>query len=109
MKRYEALFILNTAGKEEGIDELIQGISAEIESAGGKIEAVQKMEKKSFARVADKKATAGFYVNYVFQCEKEQAAELPGRFKMNDNVFRILISHSPAPKPEPEQEPAPAA
>ena len=56
MKRYEGLFILNTAGKEEGIKDTIDKISAEISSAGGKVETVQKMDKKTFARVADKKA-----------------------------------------------------
>ena len=34
MKRYEGLFILNTAGKEEGIKELMDKISAEITALG---------------------------------------------------------------------------
>ena len=59
MKRYEGLFILNTAGKEEGIKDALDKISADITAAGGKIETVQKMERKSYARVADKKHTAG--------------------------------------------------
>ena len=59
MKRYEGLFILDTAGKEEGIKETIDKVSAEITAAGGLVETVQKMEKKSFSRVADKKYTSG--------------------------------------------------
>ena len=35
-------------------------------SAGGKVETVQKMDKKNFARVADKKYSAGFYANVIF-------------------------------------------
>ena len=38
MKRYEGLFILETAGKEEGLKDTIDKISAEITSAGGKVE-----------------------------------------------------------------------
>ena len=40
MKRYEGLFILNTAGREDSIKELIDKISAEIVAGGGKIETV---------------------------------------------------------------------
>ena len=69
MKRYEGLFILETAGKEEGIKDTIDKISAEITSAGGKVETVQKMDKRNFSRVADKKHTAGFYVNIIFESE----------------------------------------
>jgi len=55
MKRYEGLFILNTQAKEEGIKDALDKISAEISSAGGKVETVQKMDRKNFARIADKK------------------------------------------------------
>ena len=48
VKRYEGLFILNTAGKEEGVKEVIDKVSAEITAAGGKVETVQKMDKKEF-------------------------------------------------------------
>ena len=67
MKRYEGLFILNTAGKEEAIKDTIDKITAEITTAGGKVETVQKMEKKAFSRVADRKHSAGYYVNFVFE------------------------------------------
>ena len=46
MKKYEGLFILNTAGKEEGVKETIDKISAEMTEAGAKVETVQKMDKK---------------------------------------------------------------
>ena len=57
MKRYEGLFILNTAGKEENIKDALDKISADITAVGGKIETVQKMERKPFARVAEKSTT----------------------------------------------------
>ena len=66
MKRYEGLFILNTAGREEGVKDALDKISAEITAAGGKVETVQKMDRKIFMRVADKKHTAGFYANVIF-------------------------------------------
>ena len=60
MKRYEGLFILNTAGREEGVKDTLDKISAEISAAGGKVETVQNMDRKHFARVSDKKHNAGF-------------------------------------------------
>ena len=99
MKRYEGLFILDTAGKEEGIKDTIDKISAEIASAGGKVETVQKMDKKSFLRVADKKYNAGFYVNIIFEGQPTLIDQLKHRFAMSDDIFRVMFSRAPAPKP----------
>jgi ribosomal protein S6 len=99
VKRYEGLFILDTAAKEEGIKDAIDKISAEITTAGGKIETVQKMDKKSFSRVADNKHTAGFYVNIIFEGLPTIIDQLKHRFDMNEEVFRVLFTNAPAPKP----------
>jgi len=99
VKRYEGLFILETAGKEEGIKSAIDAISAEITSAGGKVETVQKMDKRNFARVANKKHNAGFYLNVIFESEPSVVDQLKHRFAMNDEVFRVMFTNAPAPKP----------
>ena len=101
MKRYEGLFILETAGKEEGIKETIDKISAEITTAGGKVETVQKMDKRNFVRIADKKHNAGYYVNVIFESEPATLDQLKHRFAMNEEVFRVMFSNAPAPKPAP--------
>ena len=99
MKRYEGLFILNTAGKEEALKDIIDKISADITAAGGKVETVQKMEKKPFARVADRKFSSGFYVNFVFEGAPSIVSQLRHRFVNNEDVFRVLFTLAPAPKP----------
>lgn len=99
MKRYEGLFILDTAGKEEGIKDAIDKISADITSAGGKVETVQKMEKKNFSRVANKKHSAGYYVNIIFEGQPAIVEQLKHRFAMSEDVFRVLFTRAPAPKP----------
>ena len=98
MKRYEALFILNTAAKEEGIKDIIDKISAEISAGGGKVETVQKMDKKNFTRIADKKFTSGFYVNVIFEMKRDGLAHLRNRFALSDEVFRVLFTTAPEPK-----------
>jgi ribosomal protein S6 len=99
VKRYEGLFILETAAKEEGVKDAIDKISAEITTLGGKVETVQKMDKKNYSRVADKKHTAGFYVNIIFEGQPTLIEQLKHRFAMNEDVFRVLFSKAPAPKP----------
>lgn len=98
MKRYEGLFILDTAGKEETIKDTIDKISAEITNLGGKVETVQKMEKRSFMRVANKKYTSGFYVNVIFESQPSVVDQLKRRFSSNDDVFRVLFTSAPTPK-----------
>jgi ribosomal protein S6 len=102
MRKYEGLFILNIAGKEEGIKEAIDKISAEIASAGGKVETVQKMDRKAFARVADKRYNAGFFVNVIFESQPSTITHLRHRFALNDEIFRVLFTAAPEPKPEPK-------
>ena len=99
MKRYEGLFILNTAGKEESIKDALDKISADIATAGGKVETVQKMDKKAFSRIADKKHTAGFYANIIFAGTPTIIKALQSKFSLNEEVFRVLFTESPEPKP----------
>jgi ribosomal protein S6 len=98
VKRYEGLFILDTAAKEEGIKDAIDKISTEITTLGGKIETVQKMDKKNFSRVANKRHSSGFYVNIIFEGQPTILTQLKHRFAMNEDVFRVLFTKAPAPK-----------
>ena len=100
MKRYEGLFILETAGKEEGVKDIIDKISAEITAAGAKVETIQKMDKRSFSRVSDKKHSAGFYVNVIFEAPAPALDQLKHRFAMNPDVFRVLFTAASAPAPK---------
>lgn len=99
MKRYEGLFILNTAGREDGLKETLDQITAEITAAGGKVETVQKMDKRNFARVANKKHSSGFYANVIFECAPATMAQLRHRFALNDQVFRVMFTAAPPAKP----------
>ncbi len=95
MKRYEGLFILNIAGKEDGVKETIDKVSEEIAASGGKIETVQKMDKRPFARVSSKKISSGFYVNVIFQTKRSALSQLKKRFSVNEDVHRVIFVESP--------------
>lgn len=98
MKRYEGLFILNTSGKEEGVKQALDKISSEIAAAGGKVETVQKMDRKPFARIADKRHTAGFYANVIFAGTPAIIATLKSKLALDEEIHRVLFSAAPAPK-----------
>jgi ribosomal protein S6 len=98
VKRYEGLFILNTAGKEDGVKEAVDKISAEIAALGGKVETVQKMDKRAFSRVANKKNSSGFFVNIIFESQPSAVAQLRSRFALSEEVFRAMFTVAPTPK-----------
>ena len=98
MKRYEGLFILNTSGKEEGVKLALDKISSEIIAAGGKVETVQKMDRKPFSRIADKRHTAGFYANVIFAGTPTIIDTLKGKLSLDEEIHRVLFSLAPAPK-----------
>ena len=104
MKRYEGLFILNTAGREEGVKEALDRITAEITAAGGKVETTQKMDKRPFARVADKKDPAGFYVNFIFEAPPGTVNKLRHQFARKEDIFRVLFTQA-AETPVPAKVP----
>jgi ribosomal protein S6 len=99
MKKYEGLFILNLSGKEDGAKDALDKISNEIASVGGKVETVQKMDRKAFARVADKRHSAGFYANVIFAGTPTIVSQLQKKFSLNEEIFRVLFTLLPEPKP----------
>jgi ribosomal protein S6 len=100
VKRYEGLFILNTAGREEGVKDAIDKISAEITNLGGKVETVQKMDRRPFARVKNKNIPAGFYVNVIFEGNPQDIAQLRTRFALREEILRVIFTLAPAPVPQ---------
>ena len=97
LNRYEGLFILNTAGKDENVPELIEAVKKELEAAGAVVKAIQKMERKALARPI-RKITAGYYVNYVFEAESGVIAALRPKLALNEDVLRVQFLAVKEPK-----------
>jgi ribosomal protein S6 len=93
--KYEGLFILNLTGTEEGVKDAIDRISGAIGEAGGKVETVQKMDKRAFTRVTDKAVPAGFYVNVIFNAESKAIPLLRARYQHDNEVWRVLFTKAP--------------
>jgi ribosomal protein S6 len=107
VKKYEGLFILNVPNKEEAIKDAIESVTKEIIAAGGKIEAVQKLDRHAFARTRNRKVTSGYYVNIIFQCSPAVISQLRTKFALKEEVFRVMFTV--APQKTFEQKPAEAA
>jgi ribosomal protein S6 len=110
VKRYEGLFILNTSGREEGVKEIVDKISVEITNTGGKVETVQKMDRRPFARVTNKNIPAGYYVNVIFESNPQALAQLRAHFALKEEIYRVLFTAAPPPKaPTPSEALPPKA
>ena len=101
MKKYEGLFIVETDGKEEAEKEIIDRIQKAIEHAGGRVETVQKMGSRPFARPTEKRS-AGHYVNVIFAAPPKAIRELNTKFHLESDLFRWQFTEV---IPEPERKP----
>jgi small subunit ribosomal protein S6 len=86
-RRYEVLLVLNTKGKEESANELIEGIEKQIKTAEIEVEQVQRLEKRTFA-YPSRKRTSGYYVNFIVHATPEQIEELQAKWKL-DSVIHL--------------------
>jgi small subunit ribosomal protein S6 len=87
LKTYEGLFILNDDGKEEVSKELVDKLQKSIEHAGGRVDKVQRMGARPFARDT-RKRSSGFYVNFIFDAPSTTIAELDAKLHLETEVFR---------------------
>jgi small subunit ribosomal protein S6 len=84
-RRYEVLLVLNTKGKEESANDLIDSIEKQIKAEKVEVEQIQRLEKRTFA-YPSRKQTAGFYVNYLVHAEPAQIDVLQAKWKLDSTV-----------------------
>lgn len=90
MNKYEAMIIFPDAIKDEALDAALEKVEAEIEKSGGKVESKTRMGRRQFARPMDKQTT-GQYMVVNFKMDGSKLTALQGRFKLNEDIFRIQI------------------
>jgi ribosomal protein S6 len=98
LKTYEGLFILDTGGKEEVSKELVDKLQKSIEHAGGRVDKVQRMGARPFARDT-RKRSSGFYVNFIFDAPSTAIAELDTKLHLETEVFRWQFTELIEPPP----------
>jgi ribosomal protein S6 len=77
--------VLNTKGKDESANDMIEAIEKQIKAEKVEVEQIQRLEKRQFA-YPSRKQTSGFYVNYIVQAEPEQIETLQSKWKLDPVV-----------------------
>ena len=90
-RNYRASFILDNRGKEESIEQIIEGVKKVIAEVKGEVSAVENVGKKDFIRVTDKKLTGAHYVQIKFSGPADSPAHLRENLRLNQSVYRTFI------------------
>ena len=90
-RNYRASFILDNRGKEDTIDQIIEGVKKDIVAVQGDVTAVENIGKKDFVRVTDKKFSGAAYVHVNFSAPAEGPAQLKERLRLNHSVYRTFV------------------
>jgi small subunit ribosomal protein S6 len=90
-RNYRATFILDNRGKEETVDQIVDGVKKVIAEVKGEVTAVENLGKRDFIRVTDKKLTSAAYVHVNFSAPAEAPAQLRERLRLNNSVYRTFI------------------
>lgn len=90
-RNYRASFILDNRGKEDSIEQIIDGVKQEIAAVHGQVTAVENLGKKDFVRVTDRKLTSGAYVQIAFSGPASAPAGLKERLRLNNSVYRTFV------------------
>ncbi len=84
-RRYEILLVLNTKGKEETANDMVDAIEKHIKSAKVEVEQVQRLENRQFAYLSQKE-TSGYYVNFIVAATTAQIDELRTAWKLDTSI-----------------------
>jgi len=109
MKTYDLLVVLDLAGKEESLPEVLSLVENEVKSIGGKVLRTQKMERKKFEYVAGP-LESGFYANLTCQLPPQEIPKLRGKLELCAPVYRhLLVATGEGAKTKPAPTTAEAA
>lgn len=93
-RNYHATFILDNRGKEESIEQIVEGVKQVIAEVKGAVSRVETLGKRDFVRVTDKKLTGAAYVHIDFSGPADAPAQLRERLRLNGSVYRTFIQNA---------------
>ncbi len=90
-KNFKATVILDTRGRTETLDELVDGVKGEIAAVSGEVTGFESLGIRDFTRPTDRKYTAGPFVQIYFSAPSDCNKHLLERFRLNRTVYRSMI------------------
>ena len=93
-RNYKATFILDNRGKEDSVEQIIEGVKKEISAVQGEVTAVENIGRREFARKTDDKFPGGVYVQVNYSAPAAAPAQLHERLRLNETVYRALVENA---------------
>ena len=93
-RNYKATLILDNRGKEDSVEQIIEGVKKEITAVQGEVTAVENLGRRDFARKTDDKFPAGVYVQVNFSAPAAAPSQLHERLRLNETVYRALVENA---------------
>ncbi len=108
LKKYRGTLIFASSAKDDALATILEKVNGEIEKLGGAVLTTDIKGRRTFARPMSKR-DSGVYVVLEFNLDTNSIDKLLGRFKLNEDVFRVQIIVSPPEAPEAESADADVA
>lgn len=86
-RKYQAMIVLDLKGKEESVEQLVGGISREMEKSGLKLEQIDQIGKRKFP-FNPRHVESGYFVNIQFEAETTALEGIRTKLKLNENVYQ---------------------
>jgi small subunit ribosomal protein S6 len=90
-RNYRATFILDNRGKEDSVDQIIDGVKKDILAVDGVVSSVEALGRRDFARVTDRNLPGATYVQVAFSAPATGPAALKERLRLNSTVYRTFL------------------
>lgn len=90
-RKYKATFVIDTRGREESLDQLVEKVKTDIASVHGQVTAVETLGQRDFARLSDGHLAAAPYVQVEFSAPIDGPKNLRERLRLNPVVHRVMV------------------
>jgi small subunit ribosomal protein S6 len=87
MRKYEAMIVLDTKGKDETPDQIISAIEKDLIKLGAKIDQIDRLGRRKFPS-SPKHVTHGWFVAYQIQAEPTAITKIQSALKFNENIYQ---------------------
>ena len=91
-RKYESIIVLKMQGQEESLEETVNTVTKELESAGAKMEQIDRVGRKEFAHENHAKQKAGYYVHYHFEADPSIINNIQDQLKLKFKD-QVMLQH----------------
>ena len=90
-RKYKATFIIDTRGREETLDVLLEKVKLDITAVHGEVVSVENLGQRDLVRSTDPKFVNAPYVQMEFLAPIDAPKNLHERLRLNQVVYRAMF------------------